>query len=128
MVGDQASRYARRLAKLGTFALRHWSCKSLKGPWIAVFSRQEDQFDNQWIPRPSDRSAIPEELNAFKSLGGRNEDESPALAPLGQRELNKDALQEPGEYSQQELDEDNKQDLDDVTTAESSTMNVLQEA
>jgi hypothetical protein len=100
----------------------------LKGPWTAVFSRQEDQFDDQWTARPSDRSANLEELNAFKSLGGRNEDDSPALAPLGQRELNKDALQEPGEYSQQELDEDNKQDLDDVTTAESSTMNVLQEA
>jgi hypothetical protein len=128
VVGDQANRHARRVAKLGTFALRNWSCKGLKGPWIAVLSRQEDQSDNQWTARPSDRSADPEDLNPFKSLGGRKEHERPASTPVGQEELNKDSQQESTEYSRQQWEKDNQQDLDSVTTAESSTMNILQEA
>jgi hypothetical protein len=128
MVGDQANRHARRVAKLGTFALRHWSCKRLEGPWIAVFSRQEDQVDNQWTARPSDRSADPEDLNPFKSLDGRKEDECPASTPVGQEALNKDSQQESTEYSQQQSEKDNQQDLDSVTTAEPSTMDILRGA
>ncbi|KAG9664673.1 hypothetical protein KCV03_g9970, partial [Aureobasidium melanogenum] len=106
-IDHQASQHACQVAKLGTFALRHWWCKRLKGSWIAVSSRQEDHFDNQRTARSNDRPADPEELNPSESLRSQDEDECPALAPLARKELNK---------------------VDHVTTAEAKTMNILQEA
>ncbi|KAI5247613.1 hypothetical protein E4T42_05902 [Aureobasidium subglaciale] len=47
IIGDHAGRHVRHIAKLGAFASRLWSCKRLQGPWMAVFSRQEDPSEDR---------------------------------------------------------------------------------
>ncbi|KAI5195415.1 hypothetical protein E4T39_08238 [Aureobasidium subglaciale] len=39
----QAGRRTRRAAKLDNHASRSWACMALRGPWIAVFCRQDSQ-------------------------------------------------------------------------------------
>jgi PAS domain-containing protein len=93
---SQAKQHGRRVAKLGTFALRHWSSKKLKGPWTAVYCRQDHQSANQW---------------PYKSLG---------RPERGQ--------QESSVHTHQDSDRDEQRDTDSVTTVESKSTSVLQEA
>jgi PAS domain-containing protein len=112
-IRQQISQRARRVAKLGSFASRHWSSKRLKGPWTAVYCRQNYQFENQW---------------PYKSLGRPDQDSRPAPDPLTQKQLNKHGQQELSGGIHQDSGRDDQRDTDSITTVESSSASVLQEA
>lgn len=106
----QLDQHARRVTKLGTFALRHWSFKQLKGPWTAVFCRPNHQREAQWpykSPRPSNKRPRP---------------------TLTRHISTKDSQKEQTEYSYQESDRESLRDSDSAITAESGANSVLQEA
>jgi PAS domain-containing protein len=107
-VRQQAGQHARRVAKLATFASRHWLSKRLKGPWTAVYCRPNHEFENQW---------------PYKSLGRPDHDSRPALA-----RTNKSGRQESSEHVYQDSDRDDQRDSESVMTAESTPTSVLQEA
>lgn len=46
-IQDTIACHASREVKLGTFALRQWSCKRLKGPWLAVYCHQREYISGQ---------------------------------------------------------------------------------
>jgi PAS domain-containing protein len=111
-IRHQASQHTRRVANLGTFALRHWSSKRLKGPWTAVYCRRNHQFENQW---------------PYKSLGRPDQDSRPASNSLTRERMNNYGQQESSEYTHHDADKDNQQDSESVMTVESGATSVLQE-
>lgn len=107
---QHAAHHARRITKLGTFALRNWSSKQLKGPWTAVFCRSNHHHEAQ---------------GPYKSLVPRNKRPRP---PLDRQLSTKDSWREPSEHSYEESDKESLRDSDSVITAESNSNSVLQEA
>jgi PAS domain-containing protein len=112
-IRHQTDKHARRVVKVGTFASRHWSSKRLKGPWTAVFCRQNYQFENQW---------------PYKSLGRPEQPSYSASHTLTREQLNKHSQQELSGYKHQDSERDDQRDTDSITTVESSPTSVLQEA
>ncbi|KAI4764447.1 hypothetical protein E4T52_03328 [Aureobasidium sp. EXF-3400] len=109
-IRHQAGQHARRVAKLGTFALRHWSSKTLKGPWTAVFCRSNNQFDNQ---------------GPYKSLRPRNNKGRPAL---NREYSSRGSQQEQSGNTHEDSDRDSMRDSDSIMTTDSRATSVLQEA
>jgi PAS domain-containing protein len=108
-IRHQASQHARRVAKLGTFALRHWSSKTLKGPWTAVFCRSNHQFDNQ---------------GPYKSLRPRSKSGRPTL---NREYSSRGSQQEQSEHIHEDSDRESMRDSDSITTTDSRATSVLQE-
>ncbi|TIA10946.1 hypothetical protein D6C80_07791 [Aureobasidium pullulans] len=88
IIGDHAGRHARHIAKLGAFASRLWSCKRLRGPWVAVFSRQEDLSEDRPNVRKKQKESDTSEQLSSDDDGERESDDD------GERESDDDSQQE----------------------------------
>jgi PAS domain-containing protein len=125
-----ASRYTRQptekhlldfllLPKAG-LTLGIWSCKKLKGPWLAVYCRQNDHINDQ---RPNESQAH----RTHDVLQPPNPINQEYVTKAGQQASKQSSQQESSTFIHQESDKVNHKDSDSITTATSSDMSGLQE-